>query len=357
MESLQVGLRRFGPGSKRSQARHLHGNATVATAVARGLREAGQLMITPILLAVLAWSARRSITSGCEAGPGRGVVRAVMGDPAEGGTASRQAALIRRGGDSGPAIEPGDSGESLLIERVTAEGPGADAAGERGDAAEPGRGGRLAGLDRPGRARTARADPPDPRRHWAFQPPARPAIPRTVNTGWSHNPVDAFLDAAHRARRSEAGPARRQGLWMRRLTLDLIGLPPTRRGTPRLPRQSTPDACGEGRRPAPGQPSIWRALGPPLDGRLAVQRLVWTGSGGPLQSPHIWHWRDWIVASLNADKGYDRMVMEMLAGDELAPDDPDTIRASGFLVRNWDIFKRNVWLASTVEHTARASSA
>ena len=58
--------------------------------------------------------------------------------------------------------------------------------------------------------------------------------------------------------------------------------------------------------------------------------------------------------SLNADKGYDRMIEEMLAGDELAPDDPATVRATGFLVRNWDIFNRNAWLASTVEHTARA---
>ena len=48
------------------------------------------------------------------------------------------------------------------------------------------------------------------------------------------------------------------------------------------------------------------------------------------------------------------MVLEMLAGDELAPDDPDTVRATGFLVRNWDIFNRNAWLANTVEHTARA---
>ena len=48
------------------------------------------------------------------------------------------------------------------------------------------------------------------------------------------------------------------------------------------------------------------------------------------------------------------MIEEMLAGDELAPDDPATVRATGFLVRNWDIFNRNAWLASTVEHTARA---
>ena len=49
---------------------------------------------------------------------------------------------------------------------------------------------------------------------------------------------------------------------------------------------------------------------------------------------HIWRWRDWIIESLNADKGYDRMVREMLAGDELSPGDPDVLRATGFLVRN-----------------------
>ena len=48
------------------------------------------------------------------------------------------------------------------------------------------------------------------------------------------------------------------------------------------------------------------------------------------------------------------MVVEMLAADELAPDDPTTLRATGFLVRNWYKFNRNVWLQDTVEHTAKA---
>src|SRR5258707_135573 len=52
--------------------------------------------------------------------------------------------------------------------------------------------------------------------------------------------------------------------------------------------------------------------------------------------PHIWRWRDWIVESLNGDKPYDRMIVEMLAGDEVAPEDPQTLRATGFLVRNWN---------------------
>src|SRR5439155_10578232 len=67
-----------------------------------------------------------------------------------------------------------------------------------------------------------------------------------------------------------------------------------------------------------------------------------------------WHWRDWIVEALNADKGYDRMVLEMLAADECAPDDPGALRATGFLVRNWYLFNRNVWLERTVEHTGKA---
>jgi hypothetical protein len=69
---------------------------------------------------------------------------------------------------------------------------------------------------------------------------------------------------------------------------------------------------------------------------------------------HIWRWRDWIIESLNADKGYDRMVVEMLAGDEIAPATPDVLRATGFLARNWYKFNRNTWLDNTVEHTAKA---
>ena len=69
---------------------------------------------------------------------------------------------------------------------------------------------------------------------------------------------------------------------------------------------------------------------------------------------HIWRWRDWIVESLNADKGYDRMVVEMLAADEAAPEDQNALRATGFLARNWYKFNRNVWLDNIVEHSSKA---
>src|SRR6185295_8507809 len=68
---------------------------------------------------------------------------------------------------------------------------------------------------------------------------------------------------------------------------------------------------------------------------------------------HIWHWRDWIIESLNEDKPYDRMVEEMLAADERSPEDTSALRALGYLGRNWYLFNRNISLDATIEHTAR----
>jgi hypothetical protein len=67
----------------------------------------------------------------------------------------------------------------------------------------------------------------------------------------------------------------------------------------------------------------------------------------------MWHFRDWIVESLNADTGYDEMVRQMLAADELYPDDPARLRATGFLARNYFLFNRTQWLDETVEHVGK----
>ena len=56
---------------------------------------------------------------------------------------------------------------------------------------------------------------------------------------------------------------------------------------------------------------------------------------------HIWRWRDWIVESLNQDKGYDRMVVEMLAADEVCPTDSDALCGTGYLGRNWNRLDRD----------------
>ncbi|MCA9164637.1 MAG: DUF1553 domain-containing protein, partial [Planctomycetales bacterium] len=69
---------------------------------------------------------------------------------------------------------------------------------------------------------------------------------------------------------------------------------------------------------------------------------------------HIWHWRDWIIESLNADTGYDQMLREMLAADEMYPNDLDRLRATGFLARQYFKFNRTTWLDGAIEHTGKA---
>jgi len=265
------------------------------------------------------------------------------------------AEFVRRGGEGGPAVEPGKSGESLLIDRVT----GADGWDRMPPESEgvPLSAGEVAVLrswiDQGAKA-PPEPIPPDPRKHWAYQTPLRPGIPRPADPDWARNPIDAFLAAAHQSRGLKPAPPVGKDLWLRRAYLDLIGLPPTREERHAFLADSSANA--EAR-------IVDRLLSDPRHGErwgrhwMDVWRYSdWYGLGEEVRysHPHIWHWRDWIVAAVNADKGYDRMIEEMLAGDELSPDDPATVRATGFLVRNWDVFNRNAWLASTVEHTARA---
>ncbi len=156
-----------------------------------------------------------------------------------------------------------------------------------------------------------------------------------------------------RRSRLKPSPPLAKDLWLRRVYLDLIGLLPTGEERKAFLTDGSPDA---------EERVVDRLLADPRHGErwgrhwMDVWRYSdWYGLGDEVRysHPHIWHWRDWIVDSVNADLGYDRMIEEMLAGDELAPDDPRTLRATGFLVRNWDVFNRNSWLANTVEHTAR----
>ena len=81
----------------------------------------------------------------------------------------------------------------------------------------------------------------------------------------------------------------------------------------------------------------------------------WWGLGDQMRNSqqHIWHWRDWIVDSLNANVPYDEMIREMLDADELYPNDLDKLRATGFLARQYFLFNRHSWLDETVEHVSK----
>ena len=146
----------------------------------------------------------------------------------------------------------------------------------------------------------------------------------------------------------------KESLLLRRVYLDLIGLPPTREELEGFLADARLDAWDR---------VVERLLADPRHGErwgrhwMDVWRYTdWYGLGAQLRysQKHIWHWRDWIIESLNGDKGYDQMVVEMLAADELAPTDADTLRATGFLARNYFLFNRTTWLDKTIEHTSKA---
>src|SRR5690606_26393592 len=135
------------------------------------------------------------------------------------------ASAIRTGGESGPAVTPGASGESLLIERVsdTDEATRMPHEGE-GSPPEPRELALLKTWIDQGAAAPADEQPEaDPREHWAFRAPVRPAIPTTANAAWAQNPVDAFIAARHDALGLVPQPEAEKQLLLRRVYLDLVG--------------------------------------------------------------------------------------------------------------------------------------
>ena len=194
----------------------------------------------------------------------------------------------------------------------------------------------------------------DPRDHWAFRPRQRPPVPTVARGDWVRNPIDAFISRSHEAATLSPRPEAPRRLQIRRLYLDLIGLPPTEAEM----RQALGDPSEEGY-----ARTVDRLLEDPRHGERWARHWmdVWRysdpwglGDQHRNSARHLWHWRDWIVESLNANLPYDEMIRLMLAADESHPDDLEQLRATGFLARNYFLFNRNQWLDETVEHVGKA---
>ena len=263
--------------------------------------------------------------------------------------------LILKGSDSGSVIEPGKASESLLIRRVSAADP--DVRMPPHGEGEPLNEVQIALLsewiDDGAIIPDVEEIPEDPRKHWAYQPLRRPVLPRVDDSTSSH-PIDLFVASQHQRLGLKVAEQADRGTLLRRVYFDLLGLPPARDQLRQflLDDESTAwsnvvdtllESPHYGERWGRHWMDVWRYSD-------------WDGYKEQLRGSqrHIWRWRDWIVQSLNADKGYDRMIVEMLAGDEIAPGDPSILPATGFLARNYHSSNRNIWLDSTVEHTAKA---
>jgi hypothetical protein len=107
------------------------------------------------------------------------------------------AAFMRKGGKGGPAVVPGKSDESLLIDAVTGNGMDRMPPEAEGAALSAREIALLkAWIDQGARA-PVEPVPPDPRQHWSFRVPLRPPLPRVANSAWVRNPIDAFIAAEH----------------------------------------------------------------------------------------------------------------------------------------------------------------
>ncbi len=193
--------------------------------------------------------------------------------------------------------------------------------------------------------------PVGPKEHWAWQPLIRPALPVVAN---SANPIDAFIDSKLIEAGIEPLPQADHRTLLQRVTIDLIGLPPTPNEQAAFLEDPSAESwtqvvdrllndAAHGERWARHWMDVWRYSD-------------WDGYKDELRSSqrHIWRWRDWIIDSLNSDKGYDAMILEMLAGDELFPTDDRALSATGFLARNYHNRNRDIFLDAAVEHTAKA---
>lgn len=271
----------------------------------------------------------------------------------KGGLRLDTVSLLLKGGDSGPAIVSGKSGESILIDHIT---------GKARRMPPPSDGAPLdrkeidtikAWIDAGAKGSADERPEPDPRDHWAFRVPIRPTIP-TVNSVWGKNSLDAFIAARHEKRGLAPRPEADRRVLLRRVTLDLTGLPPTAAEQAAFLADTSPYAY---------EKVVERLLASPHYGErwgrhwLDVWRYSdWWGLGSEVRNSqkHIWHWRDWTLEAMNSDVGYDQMLREMLAADELYPTDDSRLRATGFLARSYFKFNRNTWLEDVVEHTSKA---
>ncbi len=186
-----------------------------------------------------------------------------------------------------------------------------------------------------------------------FLPVQRPGKPPLANPEFEiRSPIDAFIAQEHESRGLKPRPEAQKETWLRRVHLDLTGLSPTPEERAVFLADSSSDAEAK---------VVDRLLASPAYGErwgrhwMDIWRYSdWAGYKEALRDSqrHIWHWRDWIIESLNADNGYDQMLVEMLAADELYPEDENALRATGYLARNY-FAERNQWMDNVVSHTAQ----
>jgi hypothetical protein len=259
---------------------------------------------------------------------------------------------LRKGGDSGPIIEPGNPDKSLFMTAIEykdrdLEMPPASVGGKMNDAEialfrewikmgapDPRKPGMVAASKKlSGLTGKARA-------HWAYQPLKRPEVPKPSNAAWSFTPIDNFIMAKLEEKKLVASPgltdtAEGKQTLIRRAYFDLIGLPPTPAEIDAFIKDETPQAFAK---------IVERLLASPHYGerwaRFWLDTARYSDTVGGDQNnntqrdyryPYAWTYRDWVINALNADMPYDQFITNQLAADLVPNNDTKNLAALGFV--------------------------
>src|SRR5262245_2572489 len=242
--------------------------------------------------------------------------------------------LALEGGISGAAIIPGDAGKSLLLRRILGEGGEArmpmGAAPLKPEQIEMIRKWIDQGAVWPEEDR----DPGGQRdggtvrqKHWAYIKPVRPELPPVKNVAWARNPIDRFILARLEKEGLAPSPEAAKETLVRRVYLDLTGLPPGPKEVDQFLADSSPDAY---------EKLVDRLLASPHYGErwarpwLDLARYA-DSNGYERDTPRVmWKYRDWVINALNKDMPFDQFTVEQIAGDMLPNATLDQKLATGF---------------------------
>jgi len=226
-----------------------------------------------------------------------------------------------RGGKSGqPAIVPGKSSESEILKRVTTDDP---------DEVMPDKGERLT----PEQIAALRAwmdqgaEWPEQKPHWAFVKPSRPPVPAVKNAKWPDNEIDRFILARLEKEALSPSPEADRATLIRRLCLDLTGLPPTLAEVDAFLKDRSKDAY---------EKLVDRLLDSPHYGEhlartwLDLARYADSNGYQVDLARSIWPYREWVINAFNRNVPFDQFTIEQLAGDLLPNATLEQKIATGF---------------------------
>jgi hypothetical protein len=231
----------------------------------------------------------------------------------------REAAIAAREGHP-PAIVPHAPENSEALRRILHEDPAERMPPEKSE--------KQLNPDQVAKLREWIAQGADWPVHWAFVPPKRPAVPEVANPGWVRNPVDAFVLARLEREGLAPSPQADAATLLRRLSLDITGLPPT---------IAEIDAFTAGDLESAYNAAVERLLHSPHYGerwaRSWLDSAQYADSDGfEKDKPReVWAWRDYVINAFNANKPYDAFIVEQIAGDLLPGATQEQRVATGFL--------------------------